>query len=139
MCDPAHRGYRHQINRLILSVCLAASCIATIVAVALIGAPGLVLLPLAGLITAVLLFDEELSHRLRHEGRHVADEHSQPPRAQIEADEDAPLGASDEQHEEPRSVDFPSDAPAYRVLRRREERRRTASGRAVPTGQVRER
>lgn len=42
---------------------LAASCVASIVAVSLIGASGAVLLLLAGLLTAVLVLDEELSRR----------------------------------------------------------------------------
>ena len=110
---------------------------ATIVAVGLIGLPGLWLLLLAGLIAAVLVFEEGIAHRARRDGAQVADEHSEIPQAHIEAGEDTPLGASDEQHEEPRSVDFPSDAPGYRVLRRREARRRTAAGRPIPSGRKR--
>ncbi len=61
MCERAHRGYTHQINRLILSLCLAATSVATIVAVILLGAPGLALLLPAGLAAALLVVDEEFS------------------------------------------------------------------------------
>lgn len=117
------------MSRLMLGLFLVGTLIATAVAVALIGTVGLVLLVLAALIAVALFLDESLTLHVRRRGSAAMSSSSTVPKAHIEADDDTPLGASPEVHEEISSLDVPSDSPAYRAVRRQERRSGHVGGR----------